>query len=111
MKMKSLYLGCVLVVAGTLANCSTVTYAGGNTGQVLAKFAPAKSAESLTTLSEGDSVIKICRACRNATLVRVEKGGKGLYDIAAKKCEDCNSEDTFVAIAKQRVPFKEQIKR
>jgi NADH:ubiquinone oxidoreductase subunit F (NADH-binding) len=60
---------------------------------------------------EGDSIVKICRACRNATLVRIEKGGKGLYDVVAKKCEDCGSDDTYVAIAKQNVPFKEQIKR
>jgi hypothetical protein len=111
MKMKSLYLGCLLVATGTLANFSTIAYAGGNTGQMIAKFEPAKSAESLTVLSEGDSVIKICRACRNATLERIEKGGKGLYDIAAKKCEDCNAEDTYVAIAKQHVPFKERVKR
>ena len=111
MKMKSLYLGCLFVMAGAIADFSTSAYAGGNTGQMIAKFEPAKSAEQLTVLSEGDSVVKICRACRNATLVRIEKGGKGLYDIAVKKCEDCNSEDTYVAIAKQHVPFKEQIKR
>lgn len=111
MKMKSLYLGCMIVVAGALANFSTSAYAGGNTDQVIAKFEPTKSAEQLTVFSEGDSVVKICRACRNATLVRIEKGGKGLYDVVAKKCEDCNSEDTYVAIAKQHVPFKEQVKR
>jgi hypothetical protein len=111
MKLKSLYLGCLLVVAGTLANFSTSAYAGGNTGQMIAKFEPAKSTEQLTGLGEGDSVIKICRACRNATLVRIEKGGKGLYDVVAKKCEDCGSDDTYVAIAKQHVPFKEQVKR
>lgn len=111
MKMKSLYLGCLLVVAGVLANFSTSTYAGGNTGQMIAKFEPAKSVEQVQTLSEGDSVVKICRACRNATLVRFEKGGKGLYDVVAKKCEDCGADDTYVAIAKQHVPFKEQIKR
>lgn len=110
MKMKCLCLGGLLAVASMFANVSTA-HAGGNTGQVLAKFAPAKSTEELTTLSEGDSVIKICRACRNATLMRVAKGGKGLYDIAARKCDDCNSEDTYAAIAKQHVPFKEQVKR
>lgn len=110
MKMKSLYLGGLLAIASVFAIISPA-HAGGNTGQVLAKFSPTKSTEELTTLSEGESVIKICRACRNATLVRVAKGGKGLYDIAAKKCEDCNSEDTYAAIAKQHVPFKEQVKR
>ena len=111
MKMKSLYLGCVLLVTGAMANFSVSAYAGGNTGQVVAKFEPAKSTEQVTLLSEGDTVVKICRACRNAMLVRIEKGGKGLYDVVAKKCEDCNSEDTYVAIAKQHVPFKEQVKR
>ena len=111
MKMKSLYLGCLLVVTGAVANFSISAYAGGNTGQMVAKFEPAKSAEQVTLLSDGDTVVKICRACRNATLVRIEKGGKGLYDVVAKKCEDCGSDDTYVAIAKQNVPFKEQIKR
>ena len=78
---------------------------------MIAKFEPAKSAEQVTVLSEGDSVVKICRACRNVTLVRIEKGGKGLYNVVAKKCEDCGSDDTYVAIAKQSIPFKEQIKR
>ena len=44
-------------------------------------------------------------------LVRIEKGGKGLYDVVAKKCNSCGSEDTYVAVAKTPVLFKEQIKR
>ena len=111
MKNKSLRLSCLAVLAGLALSLPGASQAGGNTGQMIAKFEPAKSAEQLTVLSEGDSVVKICRACRNATLVRIEKGGKGLYDVVAKKCEDCNSEDTYAAIAKQRVPFKEQVKR
>ena len=107
--MKSLYLGCLLVM-GAVANI-TPAYAGGNTGQMIAKFEPAKSVEQIAELKEGDTVVKVCRACKAVTLVRIEKGGKGRYDVVAKKCEDCGSEDTYVAIAKTPVPFKEQVKR
>jgi len=111
MKNKSLRLSCLAVLVGLSLSLPDTAHAGGNTGQMIAKFAPAKSTEQLTVLSEGDSVIKICRACRNATLVRIAKGGKGQYDVVAKKCEDCGSDDTYAAIAKQHVPFKERIKR
>jgi hypothetical protein len=43
--------------------------------------------------------------------VRVEKPGKGAYDYVSKKCEECGSENTYVAVAKQVIPFKEQVKR
>lgn len=111
MKNKSLRLNCLAVLAGLALSLPVASQAGGNTGQMIAKFEPAKSAEQLTLLSEGDSIVKICRACRNATLVRIEKSGKGLYDVVAKKCEDCGSDDTYAAIAKQNIPFKEQVKR
>lgn len=110
MKLKALYLSSLLIAMGLGATLSPA-HAGGNTGQMIAKFAPAKSTEQLTTLSEGDSVIKICKACRNATLMRITTGGKGLYDVTATKCEECGSDDTYVAIAKQNVPFKERVKR
>lgn len=110
MKLKSIYLTGMLAVASVFANLSTA-HAGGNTGQMIAKFEPAKSAEQVQLLSEGDTIVKVCRACRNVTLVRVEKPGKGLYDVVARKCEDCGSDDTYVAITNQDVPFKERIKR
>ena len=111
MKNKSLRLSCLAVLAGLVLSLPIAGRAGGNTGQMIAKFEPAKSAEQIGMLKEGDAVVKVCRACKSVTLVRIEKGGKGLYDVAAKKCEDCGSDDTYVAIAKQNVPFKEQIKR
>jgi hypothetical protein len=111
MNIKSFYLSCLFVAAGVVANLSSSAYAGGTTGQMIARFEPAKSTAQIEMLKEGDTVVKVCRACKAVTLVRIEKGGKGAYDVVAKKCEDCGSDDTYVAIAKQSVPFKEQIKR
>jgi len=100
----SLLLGLALLIPA-------LAHAGGNTGQMIAKFEPAKSTEQIEKLKEGDTVVKVCRACKMVTLVRIEKGGKGLYDVVTKKCESCGSDDTYVAIATQSVPFKERIKR
>lgn len=88
-----------------------LAHAGGNMGQKIATFEPVKSSADLEKLKEGDTVIKICRACGAATLVQVEKGGKGVYDYVAKKCDECGSESTYLAATKQAIPFKEQIKR
>jgi len=43
--------------------------------------------------------------------VRIEKSGKGRYDVTARKCADCGSTDTYFAASRQNIPFKEQIKR
>jgi len=109
--MKSLYLGCLIVAVGVAANLPFTTHAGGNTGQMIARFEAAKSTGQIALLKEGDPVVKVCRGCRNVMLVRIEKGGKGLYDVVAKKCESCGSDDTYVAVAQQPVPFKERVKR
>ena len=85
-------------------------HAGGNTGRKIASFEPVKSAD-VEKLKEGDTVMKICRACGAATLVRVDKSGKGVYDYVAKKCDECGSENTYLAVSKQVIPFKERDKR
>ncbi len=87
------------------------THAGGVTGQMIAKLEPIKSPAEMAALAEGDTVAKVCMACKQVTLVRVVKGGKGLYDVVAKKCENCGSEDTFLAYMKSEIPFKERVKR
>ena len=85
--------------------------AGGNMGQRIATFEPLKTEAAADQLKEGDTVVKVCRACGAVTLVRVEKGGKGIYDFTTKKCDECGSENTYLAVSKQVIPFKEQIKR
>jgi hypothetical protein len=85
--------------------------AGGNMGQRIATFEPMKADADAGKLKEGDTVVKVCRACGAVTLVRVEKGSKGLYDFTAKKCDACGSENTYMAVSKQFIPFKEQDKR
>jgi hypothetical protein len=111
MKNKPFRLRYLAVLMGLTLSLPIVARAGGNTGQTIARFEPAKSVEQIESLKEGDTVVKVCRACKVVTLVRVEKDGKGIYDIAARKCEDCGSDDTYVAITKSPVPFKEQTKR
>ena len=108
--MKIIQQGCLAVVLGLALLFPPITRAGGNQGQMVAKFAPIKSAADLDALKPGDTIVKVCRACGAVTLVRVEKPGKGAYDYVTKKCEDCGSEDTYVAVAKQFIPFKEQVK-
>ena len=78
--------------------------AGGNTGQIIAKYKSPKDAQELERLKPGDTVVKVCRACNQVTFVRVMKRGKGVYDYVAKKREDCGSEDTFLAVAD--IPFQ-----
>lgn len=87
------------------------THAGGNTGQMLAKLEPIKSTVDVNALAEGDTVAKVCTACKQVTLVRVVKGGKGLYDLEAKKCESCGSEATYLAYMKSDLTIKERVKR
>lgn len=111
MKMKIIQQGCLAVVLGLALLFPSVSRAGGNQGQMIATFEPMKSAADMDQLKAGDTIVKVCRACGAVTLVRVDKPGKGSYDYVAKKCESCGSDNTYVAVAKQVVPFKEQIKR
>jgi len=87
------------------------TRAGGNIGQKIARFEPMKSAAEVEQLKQDDTVVKVCNGCKSVTLVRIEKGGKGMYDIVAKKCEYCGSEDTYLAVTHQEIAFKERVKR
>ncbi|MFO1475310.1 MAG: hypothetical protein U1F98_01505 [Verrucomicrobiota bacterium] len=109
MKTKTIQRRCLAAVLGLAILLPSAIQAGGN-GQVVRAFAPAKSTQEIEQLKTGDTIAKVCRACGAVTLVRVEKGGKGFYDSVAKKCEDCGSENTYLAVAKQTVPFKEQVK-
>ena len=109
--MKRIQRSCVAFALALALLTPAAVRAGGNEGQLIAKFTPVKPATESAPLNDGDTLVKVCRACGMVTLVRVQKGGKGLYDYVAKKCEDCGSEDTYVAISKLPVPFKEQIKR
>jgi phosphoribosylformylglycinamidine (FGAM) synthase-like amidotransferase family enzyme len=111
MKKQTMQRGIMAVALGLALAFPLTTRAGGNIGQMIAKFEPIKSAMDLEQLKQDASVVKVCNGCKSVTLVRIERGGKGLYDIAAKKCEYCGSEDTYVAVAKQEIPFKERVKR
>ena len=111
MKMKMIQKGFLAVAIGLALLIPSVSRAGGNQGQKIATFAPIKTPADVEKLTEGDTVVKVCKDCGAVTLVRVDKPGKGAYDFVAKKCEECGSENTYLAVAKQAVPFKEQIKR
>jgi len=102
---------CLLAFAVALACWIPVTSrAGGNSGQVIARFHSPKETESLSRVKPGSYVVKVCRACNQAVLVRVVKGGKGLYDYEVRKCDGCGSDDTFVGVSGE-VSFKERSKR
>ena len=109
--MKLIQRSCAAFALGLALLIPAAAHAGGNQGQMIAKFAPLKSPKDVDELKPESAIVKVCRACGMVTLVRVEKGGKGFYDYVAKKCEDCGSEDTYLAASKSPVPFKEQIKR
>lgn len=99
------------VILGLAFLIPTLAHAGGNTGQMIAKFEPVKSDQQVADLKPGDTIVKVCRSCNRVTLIRVDKPGKGVYDYVAKKCEDCGSDDTYIAVSKQVIPFKERVKR
>ena len=109
--MKLIQRSCAVFALGLALLIPAAVHAGGNQGQMIAKFAPVKSPKDVEQLKDNDSIVKVCRACGTVTLVRVQKGGKGIYDYVTKKCEDCGSEDTYLAVSKSPVPFKEQIRR
>jgi hypothetical protein len=111
MKTKSIQQTCLSVILGFAFLIPTLAQAGGNTGQMIAKFEPVKSDQQMIDLKPGDTIVKVCRNCNRVTLIRIDKTGKGVYDYVAKKCEDCGSDDTYIAVSKQVIPFKEQVKR
>lgn len=111
MKIKSIQQTCLCLVLGLAFLAPTLAHAGGNTGQVIAKFEPAKSDKDIADLKPDDTIVKVCRSCNHVTLIRVNKPGKGIYDYVAKKCEDCGSDDTYIGISKEFVPVKEREKR
>jgi hypothetical protein len=111
MKANTIQKTCLALLLGAAILVPALAQAGGNMGQKIATFEPVKSPADLDKLKEGDTVMKVCRACGAATFVRVDKSGKGVYDYVAKKCDECGSENTYLAVSKQVIPFKEQIKR
>ena len=111
MKMKIVQQTCLALTLGLALIMPTFARAGGNMGQKIATFERLKTAGDADNLKEGDTVVKVCRDCGAVTFVRVDKAGKGVYDYTAKKCELCGSENTYLAVTKQFIPFKEQIKR
>lgn len=111
MKKNIIQKTCLALMLGAVMFIPALAQAGGNMGQKIATFEPMKSATDVDKLKDGDTVIKVCRACGAATFVRVDKSGKGVYDYVAKKCDECGSENTYLAVSKQVVPIKEQIKR
>jgi hypothetical protein len=111
MKLKTIRSGILAAAVGLALVIPSVTQAGGNQGQMIAKFEPLKSPKEVDQLQPGNTVVKVCRACSQVMLVRVVKGGKGFYDYEARKCEDCGSEDTYLARTNQEIPFKERVKR
>lgn len=100
-----------LLVLGLALITPSLAHAGGNLGQMIAKLHAPKTAGELGQIKPGGTIAKVCRACNQVTLVRVMKPGKGQYDYVARKCEDCGSDNTFVAISRPEVSFKERIKR
>ena len=86
----------------------TAVHAGGNQVQQIAKFTQVKSPKGFEQMKDNETIVKVCRGCETVTLIRVQKGGKGLYDSVAKKCEDCGSDDTYVATSKSPVLLNEE---
>ncbi|MEI9961116.1 MAG: hypothetical protein WDM76_08250 [Limisphaerales bacterium] len=112
MKTKLIQQTCLSITLGLALLIPILVHAGGNTGQRIAKFEPIKSDQQLEQLKPGDTIVKVCLACHRVTMVRIDTPGqKGTYDYVPKKCEDCGSENTYLAVSKQEIPFKERIKR
>lgn len=106
---------CLAAGLALILTVPAVTRAGGNEpqaskGQVVAKFTPIKSDQELNDLKPGDVILKVCRDCGCASLIRVDKPGKGVFDYVAKKCESCGSENTYLSVTKDAIPFKERPK-
>lgn len=112
MKTKIMQRICLFIGLGLLLCLPSIGRAGGNTpqsekGQVIATFRPVKSDQEMADIKPGDIIIKVCRDCGAATMVRVDKpGGKGVYDYVAKKCEYCGSVNTCIDVTKDSVSIK-----
>ena len=106
--MKSMQRGMLAVVLGVCLLLPVAAKAGGD-GHAVGTFAPMK-AQDIHQLKPGDTIVKVCKECGAVTLIRVTKSGKGTYDYIPRKCEECGSENTYLAIAKQNIPFKDQPK-
>jgi hypothetical protein len=109
MKNKTIRQSCLALALGLAIFLPAATQAGGN-GHIVGKFAPMKSNQQIDELMAGDTIVKVCRDCGAVTLIRVEKAGKGVYDYVPKKCEECGSENTYLALAKQAISFKDEAK-
>jgi hypothetical protein len=117
MKTKIIQQICLFIGLGLLFCSPSISYAGGNVpqadkGQVIARFTPIKSDQETINLQPGDVIVRVCRDCGAVTLVRVTKpGGKGVYDYVAKKCDNCGSENTYMAVTKDPIQLKESGKQ
>ena len=112
MKTKIIQQMCLSIGLGLLLCSPSIGYAGGNVpqadkGEVIARFTPIKSDQEIISLQPGDVIVKVCRDCGAVSLVRVTKsGGKGIYDYVTKKCDNCGSENTYMAVTKDSVQLK-----
>jgi hypothetical protein len=107
MKLKIVKQSC-LALAVALSLLFPVAAHAGGPGHTTWKFVPMDN-EQVSKLMPGDTVVKVCRGCNAATLIRVEKGA-GAYDLTNKKCEYCGSENTYLAGSQQPIPFKDRLK-
>ena len=108
MNTKTIQRGLLAAVLGVCLLLPVAAKAGGD-GHIVGKFAPMKPHE-IDQLKPGDTIVKVCKECGAVTLIRVTKAGKGTYDYIPKKCEECGSENTYLAVAKMKIPFKDQPK-
>src|SRR5262249_51888182 len=106
--MKTVQRGLLVAVLGIGLFLPVAAKAGGD-GHAVGTFAPMKPSQ-VNQLKPGDTIVKVCKECGVVTLIRVSKGGKGTYDYIPKKCEECGSDNTYLAVAKQNIPFKDQLK-
>ena len=109
MNTKTIQRGLLAAVLGFSLLLPTAARAAGD-GHMVSTFAPMKSTQEINQLKPGDTIVKVCKECGAVTLILVTKGGKGTYDYIPKKCEECGSENTYLAVAKQNIPFKDQLK-
>jgi hypothetical protein len=105
MKIKIIQQVWLAIGLGLLLYLPSVSYADGDSppadkGQVIGTFTPIKSDKEIHDLRPGDIIIKICADCHSATLVRVDKSGKGVYEYTLKKCDKCGSENTYLAVTR-----------
>ena len=109
MNIKTIQHGLLAAILGACLLVPVAARAGGD-GHIVGKFAPMKTSHEIDQLKPGDTIVKVCKECGVVTLIRVSKGGKGTFDYIPKKCEACGSDNTYLAVAKQNIPFKDQPK-